>query len=891
MKKFTASQNACLFIVFLLGIFGYGVAADSPLAVTKKVSLQFSVGTGGKAYTVKKAKSKTSSKKAKRVKKKVRKTEKLKNGGDLTLTIVPNKGKRPGIFVDGKFLAASKDDKPWKHKLKKIRDNASIEIRFINADASFTEVLNMVFFGLGAQEFITTEETPTLSIQGESDDDIPVLQIKWINRSNGTSGNATKIGDSWQIQPPLTTGDNDFIFTMTAADWSEETQEMIIVRHSQEMYAYPLEVSDEIMFTNATEDDKKLRFHVGLLGTASNISVSLERVNEKGFYIGPQYSLADDGTLPDEISKDGVYTADIEIPLTGGEGYLYYRANVSTEMGSFKSQILRIWVTSPLTDSDVNTVVAVSNKAKSLYDEAVAAGTSALQAVTDTAALLSAEDGVAKAGANSSTGIWAITTRGLLAGYNPVIAGKKGGAVSPPQAPTKSGVHALAAAEDDNSIFSRRGLIISPYINHPNASADRNFSTSDDLYGPWSVLPSSSEECELAASKQIVNNGTATVTLDNFKNVGEYGVIHISSHGDNLFYNLIRSWQDAWGPKDLFRGSISKVVLDSGVQMLQEDDSSWDFAAIEKDLLLKRIALGPDSTFYLLPSFFDKYLEDLPNSLVVLSSCRSMKNRSLADAFLAKGAGAVLGFSDYVSQSYAQSFITQVYSQMMSGADAQSAFNTASNAVGANDGTASAVMIGDSPSTLLFPFGARIFNGGFERGFTPWVRDGDGRRLGRLGETGPVSGSYVGIISTGLGYSESSGAMYQEICVDENAQQLNFWWNFFSEEFLEFCGSQFQDTFDVAICTGEIGSNSENCTSLLHYKIDDLCDLHEKGQIPLTESDVHFDKGGAYYTGWQQSSLSLQAYQGQLVTIKFASGDVGDSIYDTAILLDDIEQK
>jgi len=41
-----------------------------------------------------------------------------------------------------------------------------------------------------------------------------------------------------------------------------------------------------------------------------------------------------------------------------------------------------------------------------------------------------------------------------------------------------------------------------------------------------------------------------------------------------------------------------------------------------------------------------------------------------------------------------------------------------------------------------------------------------------------------------------------------------------------------------------------------------------------------------YHTGWVALSLDVTAYQGQSTVIRFQCGDVGDSIYDTAILLD-----
>ena len=41
-------------------------------------------------------------------------------------------------------------------------------------------------------------------------------------------------------------------------------------------------------------------------------------------------------------------------------------------------------------------------------------------------------------------------------------------------------------------------------------------------------------------------------------------------------------------------------------------------------------------------------------------------------------------------------------------------------------------------------------------------------------------------------------------------------------------------------------------------------------------------------TNWQTSTFDISAYRDEIITLILLAGDVGDSIYDTAILLDDI---
>ena len=50
-----------------------------------------------------------------------------------------------------------------------------------------------------------------------------------------------------------------------------------------------------------------------------------------------------------------------------------------------------------------------------------------------------------------------------------------------------------------------------------------------------------------------------------------------------------------------------------------------------------------------------------------------------------------------------------------------------------------------------------------------------------------------------------------------------------------------------------------------------------------------FDRGGVYDTGWNTNQeIDVSAYVGKHLRLKFYATDVGDSIYDTAILVDNI---
>ena len=138
----------------------------------------------------------------------------------------------------------------------------------------------------------------------------------------------------------------------------------------------------------------------------------------------------------------------------------------------------------------------------------------------------------------------------------------------------------------------------------------------------------------------------------------------------------------------------------------------------------------------------------------------------------------------------------------------------------------------------------------------------------------------MGIISTGLGYTVETGSISQNFCVPADATTLSINWNFLSEEFLEWVGSQYQDYFQVSII------DDQGIESVLFYKTIDM--INAEYPPSLVSPDIVFDQGDVYGTGWQFSSFDISAFAGQGVTLVLKSGDVGDSVYDTVILLDNI---
>ena len=110
---------------------------------------------------------------------------------------------------------------------------------------------------------------------------------------------------------------------------------------------------------------------------------------------------------------------------------------------------------------------------------------------------------------------------------------------------------------------------------------------------------------------------------------------------------------------------------------------------------------------------------------------------------------------------------------------------------------------------------------------------------------------------------------------------LNFKWNFLSEEFEEYIGSKYQDYFKIKII------NSVGQENILFDKSIDI--FANEYPLQFVSPDIVFDQGDVYMTGWNTFSYNLTNYNGEIITLTFSAGDIGDSVYDSALLIDDIK--
>ena len=265
------------------------------------------------------------------------------------------------------------------------------------------------------------------------------------------------------------------------------------------------------------------------------------------------------------------------------------------------------------------------------------------------------------------------------------------------------------------------------------------------------------------------------------------------------------------------------------------------------------------------------------NSIIFNGSCESTKNMEIKDAFLNKGAATYFGFDEVVNVDFCKDKSDEIVRGLAVDLSSISEIFIS----GQNDPV--------EPNAEFEMFGneeihytTSLFNGNFETGdLTGWVKDGDGRVITRLGYLLPPEGLFMGIISTGLGFTDSTGEISQSFKVNPENMNLNFKWNFLSEEFEEYIGSKYQDYFKIKII------NSVGQENILFDKSIDI--FANEYPLQFVSPDIVFDQGDVYMTGWNTFSYNLTNYNGEIITLTFSAGDIGDSVYDSALLIDDIK--
>ena len=370
------------------------------------------------------------------------------------------------------------------------------------------------------------------------------------------------------------------------------------------------------------------------------------------------------------------------------------------------------------------------------------------------------------------------------------------------------------------------------------------------------------------------------VTVNDFKKLKGYDIIIFNMHGNRIFNNYEHEMQSAF-------------------RLPEDFDSKKYLEDIKKGRISK--FLNPDAPGYklcILPSFFEYYYKDtdLNGSIIFMANCYGMgeitQDSKLSDALLNRGAESVVGFINSVYTEYGNNILTTYVNCLCEGDIAYVALSRAKEEHGEDDSS-----YGNKRSPLSYPIfkgdtGAclidnKILNGNFENSnnFAYWYTAGDKRILSGLGELMPPQGNYMAFISTGIGSmeidylnSQEGSTLSQTFSIPDNVNTLSFTYNVLSEEPMEYVGSRYDDKFcaelyDTSGMINQLAFESVNTSTWL----------------PI--SGIDFDGGDrtTFHTGWETVSVDISQYAGKLLTIKFTVFDVGDSVYDTGVLIDNVK--
>jgi hypothetical protein len=741
-------------------------------------------------------------------------------------------------------------------------------------------------------------------------------KIEWAagNGSKGVvcgAGSAQPVCDEFWQSDILTLDQGDNAITVTATKGAQTASDTIHITYNP-LFSFDgaPNISPNAIFVG---ESATLVVGMSVPGAAGSSvvdasSITLIEVDADGKTIKEYGTLQDNGNAGncDDAQKDSVYSTCLSLNAPTAKTFRFrVRASVSVKLSG--STVTKYQALSPVAEVDaVNhftpteclAVSGLQQKTAAAYKTAVAAGTDAGTALAAAIAALQGDASVAEAGTTEGGNVWIRYKSGRLGALNLASKGLRG-AGGPPAGD--------GAALPTHSVGTRRALSLAPFASE--------FAASGGDEAAQSAAALNAKQCPPFAVDAYADNAAL---LKYYRQMSSYGIVALSGHGDNLFLDMdvaakqALSWEHLGSQEVVWSGeavdcnalsassgtcsqtSTGCKATETCVKTSMSGGICVDYT--QADVMTGRVVIG-DSSYGFLPGFVRRHSPDkFPGSIVYLGACRSMYNGSMALQFIAAGAAAVIGYSDYVTANYAYEKGWGMFDGVINGG-----LSVLQGIVPGDDPAhpgARLRMYGDSAANAK---DQNLINPSWDSGkVTGWKPVGDGRVVSRLGETVPVAGKFMGIISTGLGFTTENGSLEQPFCVDKNKQNLCFFWKFYSEEFIEYCGSSYMDQFRATL-TADSGQ-----ITMTDVWIDQLCPYDCGGKSAcdpgsaackcgqqwktLTQADVSFDQGGVWMTPWQKTCTDVSGLSGvdKKVNLKFFATDKGDSIFDTVILLDEV---
>ena len=611
---------------------------------------------------------------------------------------------------------------------------------------------------------------------------------------------------------------------------------------------------------------------------------TLIKVDANNIETGVLGTLLDDGNLAngDEIANDNVYSARINLNETV-TGEIRLRAKGKVSSTEFKySQVLVINVYSELTSQNLGILLSTQQNAKTQLQTLLGGNPANIEnASNQLKTWLESQPGVSSVEKGGSTSLLINYSSGLKGGLVYSVLNSSG------QITTRGGYGGDDSPRRDAKIPAERQTTGTTYnksnvsynntddpMADPNAIGNRNvliYAPFENAFAPFNERQNiinrlNQSECKGFNITSLTNQNATVSAVNTFIN---YGYIVLATHGSQGKSFATGEVVDTTAA---IYTSTYKALLQAGKLAIWANMTinSTGGVNVQADI------------YAIVSPYISSISGSFPNSVILNNSCESTMNPDLGNAFLGKGAQTYYGYTKVVNSGFCVTIADSITKRLaVDNKTTSQAFFAATDPVGPN--AVFQIKVGNND----LKFSNSLINSGFEDGvINGWTKDGDGRVISRLGFINPNQGSFMGIISTGLGFTTSSGSISQCFTVLNNQSTLTLDYNFLSEEFLEFINSQFQDFFEIKIIKPD-GSS----VVLYRKTIDQIAaqfgaTREDPGQLIPVSPGIVFDQGGVYMTGWDMLSFDITAFRGQTVTLVLSAGDVGDSIYDTAILLD-----
>lgn len=719
--------------------------------------------------------------------------------------------------------------------------------------------------------------------------------LTWTHLGSGDSDNIT-IQPFWQSDGiKLEQGDNRIVVTAVNSETGEEATDTIDITYNPAFVWDTIpRANPEVVFTGSTTN-VVIYARLGLVKNFDPNTIEVWATDENGEPTNKVGDLRDNGntgTFCDEVDSDGLFSGCLSVnPPDAGLMNYRIRADVSNVFEDYVawSPVFHVQAVDKFTAGTCNATLSVLQNAQTSYNN-MAETMTAAEAQTATIEELVADPAVAEAGPASGDGwgIWVVFENGVAGALGLSPDGYRGGDLE---------TNSQGADAPPLNIGAKNAALLAPF--------NAEFGDQDEVSTISDIM--TAVGCPFF-DQNNANNQNANLFA--MRRLGDNGVIALSSHGEAMFETLsadkrsLYHWEATPSQEIIWTGEpvdCSKFVqstpscsgegspcsANNGECALGNPNKCVDYK--HADVAAGRLVMTP-TTWAITPGFIDFHGDrrPFPRSLVYLGGCRTMFNGGFASSFFGAGARAIAGFSDYVKTDFAYTEGVSFFTNMIT--NGLSAGESMANEEGDHQDPEAMGYFRLFGASNLSLADAAVNNPSFETGDrTAWAFAGDGRVVAGLGATIPVEGKFMGLVSTGLGFTQQTGELKQTFCIDSTQTTGRFYWKYYSEEFLEWCGSTFQDTF-VAKLDGDVGQ-----ITMVNVTVDSLCPSSECGgcggqYVGLVPSDVSFDVGGVYNTPWQLAESDVSALAGTgPVTFSYFTTDAGDSIYDTVILVDALE--